>query len=507
MSTSQKIGLASVALICLILIGFYLGQDDPRSKRNLPPAAAVEPVPTEPAAGERPAAESRSALVLPSASDALPPTGLDAIVSRIKNETDATAANTGTERASTLASNTPASVAAVEGPVAERIIPLTEASSPAATGSGLLPTEAAAATTNPGSLTGSNSSDSAIAASPTKTAGEIGITPAPSPIPVDSSTRNEVPSLTLGASADKSDAKSTAPATAAPPASPVDAAPAKPLAKDDPKQFADLPIIDDADPALVRAGGTEPATTTVDAGPRAVSNPLITPSEISSKTDSKTTGDKELVAAVTDPAEKSDAHSALPVSPNIPVVIPKPDANQPAVKPEVAKPAAAPAIAGKPYAIRAGDTFSSIASAVYGAEKHWIEIAEANPQVNPSKLKLGQIITLPQLPTDLPKLDAKAADTKAVDPKAADAIKPPAAKALDATKTGDPRSLPVKAPEVKFHEVKAGENLATISRKHFNTGEHWRHIYVTNREIIGSDPGRLHVGMKLKITEPVKTVN
>jgi len=50
---------------------------------------------------------------------------------------------------------------------------------------------------------------------------------------------------------------------------------------------------------------------------------------------------------------------------------------------------------GGTYTVKAGDTLYRIATTHYGAGKDWKKIAAANPGVNPNKLRVGQVLTLP----------------------------------------------------------------------------------------------------------------
>ncbi len=68
-----------------------------------------------------------------------------------------------------------------------------------------------------------------------------------------------------------------------------------------------------------------------------------------------------------------------------PVVLPTP-APTPEVRP----------IGGKTYTIKQGDTFYSISRALYGSDKRAKDIIAANPGIDPSKLKVGQVINLPE---------------------------------------------------------------------------------------------------------------
>jgi nucleoid-associated protein YgaU len=47
------------------------------------------------------------------------------------------------------------------------------------------------------------------------------------------------------------------------------------------------------------------------------------------------------------------------------------------------------------YTIKRGDTFSKIATNLYGDREKWRAIAQANPDVNPNQLEIGQVIKLP----------------------------------------------------------------------------------------------------------------
>jgi 5'-nucleotidase len=52
-------------------------------------------------------------------------------------------------------------------------------------------------------------------------------------------------------------------------------------------------------------------------------------------------------------------------------------------------------IGGGAYVVKKGDTLYGIARTHYGDGKQWRKIAEANPGLSPSSLKVGQTITLP----------------------------------------------------------------------------------------------------------------
>ena len=47
------------------------------------------------------------------------------------------------------------------------------------------------------------------------------------------------------------------------------------------------------------------------------------------------------------------------------------------------------------YTVRRGDTLWSIAEQVYGEGQRWRDIVEANPELHPEQLHVGQELTLP----------------------------------------------------------------------------------------------------------------
>jgi nucleoid-associated protein YgaU len=52
------------------------------------------------------------------------------------------------------------------------------------------------------------------------------------------------------------------------------------------------------------------------------------------------------------------------------------------------------------------------------------------------------------------------------------------------------------------YTVKRGDSLSSIGRRFYGIGRHWGAIYETNREVIGSDPNQIRLGMQLIIPPP-----
>lgn len=137
-----------------------------------------------------------------------------------------------------------------------------------------------------------------------------------------------------------------------------------------------------------------------------------------------------------------------------------------------AKPAAAaPAAPGMTsYTIKPGDTFSTIAGEFYKDTRKWSVIASANPGVDPSRLKVGQVIKVPA--------DGAVARQATTVPERASAA---------------PRS------SGSTHTVAKGETLAAIAERYLGSKGAWKRLYEANKDAIGSDPAKLKVGTKLVI--------
>ena len=87
-----------------------------------------------------------------------------------------------------------------------------------------------------------------------------------------------------------------------------------------------------------------------------------------------------------------DTTSPAPATSLTSLVPPEPKPVTPAVAPLTPPPAA-----GGTYTIKKGDTFIRIAREVYGDASRMKDIAAANPGMDPTKLKVGQTINLPDV--------------------------------------------------------------------------------------------------------------
>ena len=157
---------------------------------------------------------------------------------------------------------------------------------------------------------------------------------------------------------------------------------------------------------------------------------------------------------------------------NVPEPDPEPEPEPeevPASPSDEESPAAPPPAAAQPpayteYTVKSGDTMSSIAMDWFGTEAKWDLIAKANPLVDPNRLSVGQVLRLP------PKTAAE----------------------------GDDPSEPVGTSGATYI-VRSGDSLSTIARSYYSDESKWRIIFHANRDVIGNDPEKLDVGMKLRI--------
>ncbi|MCW8133253.1 MAG: LysM peptidoglycan-binding domain-containing protein [Planctomycetota bacterium] len=138
----------------------------------------------------------------------------------------------------------------------------------------------------------------------------------------------------------------------------------------------------------------------------------------------------------------------------------------------------APETSANVYVVKSGDTLSGISNQFFaGRTQSGIKaILAANKDVIPdaNRLRPGMKLKIPNLPETASKTEA----LKTANPVAE---KPKTTTAAEGT-----------------YVVQSGDTLERIARKLLNNGSRWNEIYEMNRDRI-SDPGRLRVGMQLKV--------
>jgi nucleoid-associated protein YgaU len=134
------------------------------------------------------------------------------------------------------------------------------------------------------------------------------------------------------------------------------------------------------------------------------------------------------------------------------------------------------AVTGRPYTIREGDTFVSIAKAAYGQSKYFLQIEKANPSVDSTRLRPGQVIILPDLTPEAR-----------------------AARPVNRNGLADDDNRPIN-PKSEYR-VETGDSLYRISVRLYGTHRMADAIYEANRQAIGPRPERLRFGMILKLPQ------
>lgn len=126
--------------------------------------------------------------------------------------------------------------------------------------------------------------------------------------------------------------------------------------------------------------------------------------------------------------------------------------------------------AQRTYQIKAGDTLEKVAVDQLGNRDFLAELRKVNEDVNERKLRVGQIINLPDV-SNLPVPSGTAA--------------------------------PGREPETagtsgRSHTVAGGETLIAIARKYYNDVGRWEQILQANADVL-KDPKGLRPGMVLRI--------
>jgi len=117
------------------------------------------------------------------------------------------------------------------------------------------------------------------------------------------------------------------------------------------------------------------------------------------------------------------------------------------------------------YVIASGDTLYDIAVQKYGDSKYVQTIQEANPGLDPSRLRVGDRIVLPK-----PKTEAS-------------------------PQTEKPKK------RQKVYVVRKGDTLIGIARKMYSDSAMYPKIYEANKDVLSSLNARLYVGMRLRLPE------
>jgi len=148
--------------------------------------------------------------------------------------------------------------------------------------------------------------------------------------------------------------------------------------------------------------------------------------------------------------------------------------------PSIARP---PAVATKTYKVEPGDSLAKISMKVFGKEKYWQKIFEANKDKMSSPddlLRVGTTLVIPAI-ADAP---LPPSDTVVAPP-----VEPPVVK-------NDPPKNDGLAK--KTYKVKAGDTLSSIAKTQLGDANKWRAIFMANKDRL-QNPDSLYEGQELLI--------
>lgn len=114
--------------------------------------------------------------------------------------------------------------------------------------------------------------------------------------------------------------------------------------------------------------------------------------------------------------------------------------------------------------MKPGDSLAGIWKQLTGSERGWEKLQAANPGLDPTRLKIGQVLKVPAFEAAAPTTPA----------------------------------APVTAGPGE-HVVKEGDTLSSIAADKLGAAKRWKEIYDANKATIGPDPAALKLGMKLVI--------
>lgn len=169
-------------------------------------------------------------------------------------------------------------------------------------------------------------------------------------------------------------------------------------------------------------------------------------------------------------------------------------ARAPATQPSLAsgrdKPAA-PTI--KTHTVQSGDNFSRLAVKYYGSSRYTDFIMQANPDVDPRRMRVGQKIAIPPLP-DQAKPESTA--VAAAEPSPA-AITP---NARAASLMAPPEPAPTLT-EKRTYKVRSGEGWEELAQRFLGNSNRWPELFEYNKEWVPGNFNVLPEGTVIKLPQ------
>jgi nucleoid-associated protein YgaU len=243
---------------------------------------------------------------------------------------------------------------------------------------------------------------------------------------------------------------------------------------------APAPAVSHYTPGSAAPGGATPGTapkptgmTPMSVPPAGGSQTAVRPSPIGMGAGTATGTNRPGATGVTASAPRPGGGIVVPTVGTIPTVspsaMPSQDLGTFAPKPQPIS------TNQKTYTIAKGDLLADIAKKEYGDASKWQQIVAANKGLDPSRLKVGQKIVLPDV----------ASDTSG-------------SKTVASAESASASSATESAPSGKTYTVVKGDTLSLIAGKVYKDKTQWKKIFNANKSTL-SAPDKLKVGMKLAI--------
>lgn len=170
--------------------------------------------------------------------------------------------------------------------------------------------------------------------------------------------------------------------------------------------------------------------------------------------------------------------SLVPPSASNPIDPPSASPDKTIAKPAVTTP--------HTHKVQKGETLSTIAAAAYGSPNLYPYILRANPKIDPTKLKLGMELNMPDI-----------SEVKGPEKSADKSTDKSAEKSTDAG-TITHKVEPALDAKTEYR-VQSGDSLHKISMKLYGNISMVQKIYEANKTAIGDNPAKLKLGMVLKL--------
>ncbi len=179
------------------------------------------------------------------------------------------------------------------------------------------------------------------------------------------------------------------------------------------------------------------------------------------------------------------------VVPAIPVrEAPNPEPSRPAPTPAPVIAEQRPAVVAPKFirhVVQSGETFETLAERYYGARELHTAISKANPMVDPTRLRPGREVLVPEDPTNVQ--GKPAAESSPV---------PRVVTGGEAAAPPKPQTTPAAAFVEEEYTVEAGDSLAKIAKKKLGSESFADAIFEANKDRLSS-PEKIKPGQKLRI--------